>query len=129
MSNTHLIYSPLTVPVSRNKSFSLNLNPFRNTHHILLNKAKVNYKEAVSLQISKLPQLKKVNIIFTLFPKTKRSVDISNVCCIHDKFFCDALVELGKLPDDNYKHITSITYCFGSIDPSNPRVEILIIEV
>jgi len=52
--------------------------------------------------------------------------DISNVLSIHDKFFCDALVELGKLPDDNYKYIPEVKYVFREVDKLNPRVDIYI---
>ena len=80
-------------------------------------------------QISFLPKMESVELLYTLYPKTKRLTDISNVLSIHDKFFCDALVEAGKLPDDNYIHLKKITYQFGEIDPKNPRVEITIEEV
>jgi hypothetical protein len=46
-----------------------------------------------------------------------------------DKFFADALVELGKLPDDNYLHVPEINFRMGAIDSSNPRVEIFIKEI
>lgn len=75
-------------------------------------------------QIEQLPVFNKVSITYTVFFGSKRKTDISNVCSIVDKYFCDALVELGKLPDDNYDYIKEITYKFGGIDKNNPRVEI-----
>jgi hypothetical protein len=75
-------------------------------------------------QILALPKLSKISIEYKLFPRTKRLCDISNILSIHDKMFCDALVELGKLEDDNYLFIPQITYCIGEIDKINPRVEI-----
>ncbi|MDT8282525.1 MAG: hypothetical protein RQ982_06880 [Gammaproteobacteria bacterium] len=122
---TVIINSPLEVKASR-QNFILNLNRYRNTHHQILHRAKINYKSIIEKQIRSLKVMDKIELTFVLFPKTKRLTDLSNVLSIHDKFFCDALVELGKLPDDNYQHITNIKYMFGEVDRINPRVEIYI---
>lgn len=83
----------------------------------------------MAAQILALPVLSRITITYTVFPKTKRLCDVSNVCTVHDKFFCDALVELGRLPDDNYTFIPGIKYLFGEVDKVNPRVEIMIKEL
>lgn len=80
-------------------------------------------------QISKLPCLDRVEIHYKLFPKTKRLCDINNIISVTDKWFCDALVELGKLSDDNYKFIPRTCSEFGEVDKHNPRVEITIKEI
>ena len=95
------------------KGFSLNLNQYRNAHFYKLNNAKIEYKAIIKLT-------------YVVYPKTSREFDISNVCSIVDKFFSDALVELGKLPDDNFKYIPEISYKIGEKDKDNPRVEIII---
>lgn len=77
-------------------------------------------------QILKLPVYERVGLMFTLFPGTKMLTDVANVCAVHDKFFSDALVEFGKLPDDNYLYLPETGYRFGEIDKENPRVEISI---
>jgi len=123
-----IIHAPLRVQQTKKKMFTLNLNVYRNTHFQVLNKAKITYKEILREQIEKLPKMDRACIVYTLFPKTKRLCDISNILSIHDKFFCDSLVELGKLPDDNYHHLKKVIYLFGEIDKENPRVEILIEE-
>ncbi|WVI66551.1 hypothetical protein pVco7_gp105 [Vibrio phage pVco-7] len=87
------------------------------------------YKDMVKLPILNLPSFTKVRIEYVLYPKTKRKTDVANVCSIHDKFFSDALVELGKLPEDNYEHLVEVTYRFGHVDKDNPRVDITITEV
>ena len=119
----------MRVPKTKTKDFILNLNVYRNTHYQTLNKVKINYKEAVKPQIAKLPKYGKIALVFTLYPKTRLLTDISNVCSIHDKFFCDALVEFGKIEDDNYKFVPEITYRIGHVDKENPRVEIEIKEI
>ena len=125
-----MIYnSPLKVLATKLKSWILNLNQYRNTHFRTLNTVKIIYKIAMESQIATGPSYNKIACIYTVYPKDRRSFDLGNVCCIHQKFFEDALVELGKLPDDNYNYIPFIAYRFGSVDPANPRVEVEIIDL
>lgn len=123
-----VIIAPLRVIQSKKKMFTLNMNVYRNAHFHVLNKAKVEYKKAIQEQVNKLPVMTGMQLSLTLYPKTKRLCDISNILTIHDKFFCDAVVESGKLPDDNYHYLKEIVYRMGEIDKENPRVEILIKE-
>ena len=115
----YTLISPL-----RTKEMILNLNQYRNAHYFKLNNSKTSYKAVMKTQIEQLPVFNKVSITYTVFFGSKRKTDISNVCSIVDKYFCDALVELGKLPDDNYDYIKEVIYKFGGIDKTNPRVEI-----
>jgi hypothetical protein len=87
---------------------------------------KVEFSKVIEPELMKLPSFKSIDLTYTLYPKTKRLCDIANVCSVVDKFFCDALVNIGKLPDDNYEYLKNITYTFGSIDKDNPRVTVKI---
>lgn len=120
---------PLSVWVSDKKKFLINLNAYRNEHYYSLNKAKVVFKEEIYSQLKNLPLFGKVRLHYILYPGSKRELDIMNICSVADKFFCDALVEAGKLPDDNYNYLTGITIKIGSIDKTNPRVEVYIEEL
>lgn len=126
----YTITSPFRVAIgnshSKIKYFILNLNQYRNAHYFTLNKSKIMYKELISDQIQNLPEFKKIKLEYIMYPKSQREFDISNVGAIVDKYFCDALVEANKLPDDSYKYIDSVTYTFGEIDKQNPRIEIVI---
>ncbi len=122
----YTVISPLKVPTTKKKYFILNLNNYRNTHFQVLNKAKVVYKNEISNQINKLPNFTKVYLECVVYPATKRLSDIDNVGSIHLKFFQDALVEAGKIPDDNYLYIPIVLTKIGKIDKHNPRVEIII---
>jgi len=122
----HVLTLPLSIAVSKKKEFILNLNNYRNAHYQTLNKAKINYKLAVEDQIKLLPKYDKVLIRYFLYPGSRRLTDVANVCCIHDKFLCDAIVEYGKLEDDNYLFLPATSSEFGSVDKSNPRVEAVI---
>ncbi|WP_211232719.1 hypothetical protein [Marinobacterium litorale] len=77
-------------------------------------------------QIQALPVYERIGLILTVYPGTRQLTDVANVCSIHEKFFADALVELGKLPDDNYLYLPESGARFGAVDPENPRVEITI---
>ena len=121
--------SPLKIRQSKAKDWILNLNQYRNTHFRTLNTVKINYKEHMASQILSGPKYDKALCIYTVYPKDRRSFDLGNVCCIHQKFFEDALVELGKLPDDNINYIPLAIYQFGKVDTENPRVEIEVIEL
>ena len=127
------IISPLFVYLPRktisDKKFILNLNNYRNTHYQSLNQAKVVYKEFIATQVLLLPEMMLISTHMTLYPKTQRRTDVPNVISIHEKFFMDALVELGKLPDDDYYHHITGSWSFGGVDKDNPRVEIEIREV
>lgn len=121
--------SPLQIFVGKRK-FILNLNNYRNTHYRVLNNAKVTYKMYMKKQIEKLPKLQPpIQITYTVFKGDKRNCDIGNICSIHQKFFEDALVELGKLPDDNHNMIKRSIFEWGGIDRLNPCVQVMIEEV
>lgn len=109
--------------------FYLNLNQYRNAHYHILNKAKIVFKEEVSKSILSLPSLNEIELTYTLYPPSHRDMDVANVCSIVDKFFCDALVELGKLSDDCYKFLGKVRYEFGKVDKMNPRVDVHIEEL
>ena len=114
---------PIGIKIGR-KNFALNLNFYRNAHYQTLNKMKIEFSKVIEPELMKLPSFKSIDLIYTLYPKTKRLCDVSNVCSIVDKFFCDALVNIGKLPDDNYQYIKNIKYTFGNVDKDNPRVTV-----
>lgn len=121
--------SPLQIFVGKRK-FILNLNNYRNTHYRVLNNAKVTYKMLMKKQIEKLPRLQPpIQITYTVFKGDKRNCDIGNICSVHQKFFEDALVELGKLPDDNHNMVKRTIYEWGGIDKLSPCVQIMIEEV
>lgn len=126
---THLLHLPLSIPVSQKKNFSLNLNVYRNENFHTLNKAKEVFHKYIGQILDGIPPMKRVMLIYTLFFGSKRRVDISNICSIVDKFFCDTLTEKLIIPDDSYDVVQEVIYRFGGIDKENPRVEALIIDL
>lgn len=126
-----LLKSPLGIQLSKKKQFILNLNNYRNVYFRALNNAKIKYKAAVMDEIERecYYPLNIIAIHYTVFKGDHRRCDIGNIASIHQKFFEDALVELGHLPDDSYKNIPVCSYSFGGIDKDNPRVEIRIFNL
>lgn len=118
-----MIKAPLQVMVG-NKAIPISLNHYRNGYHHQLNKAKILYKEYVANQLKGLILVPPVTLLFVYFAPDKRVRDLGNMLAIHEKYFSDALVELGCLPDDSYEFINEIVYKFGAICKENPRVEI-----
>lgn len=129
MIKTAKFFSPLRVFMTKAKNFILNMNQYRNTHFRLLNHTKINYKKYMEHQIIKSDTFGRVVCIYTAYPKTNRKQDLGNVCSIHEKYFEDAMVEFGKLGDDNMKNIPLVIYRYGGVDPENPRVDIEVISI
>ncbi len=122
---------PLSVRVGRKTKtstgmYSCNLNNYRNAHHAKTSKAKIIFKESIWKDLQDLPQFGRVAFLYTLYPKTNRECDVMNFGAVVDKFFSDAFVEAAKLHDDNYKYLPEVGFQFGSVDPANPRMEVLI---
>ena len=116
----------LSVGKGKPKKLPLNLNHYRNAHFHVLNSMKVQFKQAISSQLTFPKLVEPVKISYVLYPPTHRELDISNILCIVDKYFCDALVEAGLLEDDNFNHLPQVEFRFGAVDKENPRAEAFI---
>lgn len=68
-----------------------------------------------------------IDIVFRFFePNTKRDKD--NISSYFHKIFFDALVQVGCIQSDGWRHIGDITDKFY-VDKHDPRIEVEIIEV
>lgn len=117
---------PIRVPLQTKKSkyFYLNLNLYRNAHFYILDQAKKTFENMIWNQLDSLPKFKNIEITYILYPGSDRKVDVANICCIVDKFFCDTLVHKGIIEDDNYNVIKKINYLFGKVDKHNPHINV-----
>jgi hypothetical protein len=90
------------------KWFPLNLNTYRNAHYQVLNNAKKNFKEILYAEYPELFKIRaqKVEVSYNIIPHNRIKFDTMNVISIVDKFFLDAIVEAGCIPDDNYHYVT-----------------------
>ena len=128
----HKINLPLAVYLPRktmpDKKMIINLNNYRNWSYIVSNQVKKAYCQAVEPLVRGLILEPRLSLVFTYYKGSKRISDRSNVLCVHEKFFLDALVELGCIEDDNDSFIKSTHFDGDKIDIKNPRVEVLIME-
>lgn len=115
-----------TGKVKKRKNY-MNLNQYRNWPFHQSNDLKKAMKEIVKEECPPF-RFEKFSLVYTLYLMDNRLRDISNVCSVIDKFQCDAIVELGYVPDDNYTHLEKVTYQFGGVDKTNPRCEVQVIE-
>lgn len=90
-------------------------------------KMKREAQELVKWQIARLPKLRgKVEITFRwVEPNARRDFDN---CAFGKKFILDALQEMGKLDNDDRKHVVGFRDIFD-IDKTDPRIELEITEV
>ena len=113
-----------------NKRFWFTLNNYRNWHYQTSNAVKAKFKKVVESQILALPDLTalwgQVRFHYVYYAPDRKLRDLNNVVGVIDKFFGDALVELGRLEDDNLNFVPAYSCEFGSIDKYNPRMEVFI---
>lgn len=126
---TWKICLPWKIPLSANKDFPINLNHYRNAHFQELNNAKIKFAKLVSPLLGSVLCMESCSLAYVIFPPSKRECDISNICCIADKFFSDTLVSCGKIVDDNFKIVSNINFSYGHVDPLNPRIEVTITPI
>jgi len=129
----HTISVPLYIELPRKtmapKRYHLNLNVYRNLHYQVNNNLKKAYKKIVEPMLKGTCFSTPLKLTLVLYPPDKRRRDRSNVLVVQEKFFMDALVELGHIPDDNDNYVVSTTYLSGEVDKENPRVDIIIEEI
>lgn len=130
--------SPLKIFIYRKKKtkedvyFTLNLNQYRNSDYHILNQAKINYynyfRPIFLSNPIRIDSRKPIVIVYELYPS--RRCDLSNFCCIIDKFFCDVLCNehIGVIDDDSYEFIPEVIYRFGGINKENPHCKIMIYQ-
>ena len=124
-----IIYMPLFLVLAKyktdGKKYYLNFNHYHNWDFHVRNNLKKKYQAHVMMLLPR-KEYYAVDLTFTLFPGDNRKRDRFNVLSIHDKFFCDALSNSGRIQDDNDDFIVESHYRSGPIDRENPRVEIKI---
>ena len=117
----------ITIPCYMNvgRKNHLNLNTYRNLHYQSLNSGKKKYKNLVKADVMELPVFENPIVLkYKYFLRDRRLVDVGNINSVVEKYFLDALVELGRIKDDNYNYVVGAGYLFGGIDKDNPRCEV-----
>lgn len=106
---------PLMVPISKKKNWYLNLNNYRNAHHMVLSKAKSYYHEEVVTQglFREIPFGPPYEFTYIISFPTRRRVDLMNVGAVLDKFVSDVLVAEGYIMDDHREIIPTVLFKDG----------------
>lgn len=119
--------SPLSV-FADNKKMTLNLNNVINMDRREYSKMKKKYWKEIQPQIENY-HFDKISMSYTLHRPFNHECDKMNILSIHDKLFCDALVEYGIIEDDNDSFISDTTFEPTIYDPGNGHVVIHINEL
>lgn len=101
----YAIESPLFVQVTATSKFPLNMNEYRNAYWRTLNDAKIMYSQLMRDKILSLPKMNKVSIDYEITVADNYRHDGMNITSVTSKFFLDALVDNGIIPDDDMKHV------------------------
>lgn len=102
-------------------------NEYRNAHHYKQAKAKKEVAVAVSWLVKQqhIPALGPSKVEVCWFVPDKRIRDNDSLAAFY-KAACDALVDCGVWPDDNYRWITYSGLWIDDTQPKNARLEIRI---
>jgi hypothetical protein len=121
---------PMRIRTSTKKVTPFNLNVYRNLHFRSLTALKHKFQDHAKDLIStaKIPPLGRIRLHYQVFVKTKRKLDIANVCSIVDKFFCDALQQAKIIREDDYDHLDFVSFGFGGL-AAEEYVRVTITEI
>lgn len=121
---------PMRFRTSSKKVTALNLNVYRNLHYRSLTALKHKFQDHGKKLIlaEAIPPLGRITLRYQVFIKTKRELDIANVCSIVDKFFSDTLVHSNIIEDDNWKFLDDVSFGFGGFT-DNEYVLVTITEI
>jgi len=92
-------------------------------HHMQYSNMKGIYTDLVAMEATrqKLPVFDRVAVKITWYCKDRRQ-DPDNIAS-GEKFLLDGLVKAGKLENDGWKQINSLSHFF-EVDKDNPRIEV-----
>ena len=96
------------------KNYHLNFNNYHNWHHQVRNNIKKRFQLQIAPLLKDLPRLETITMIeYRIYHKDNRKFDVSNKLTLIDKFTQDAIVQAGKIEDDNFHYIKSILSGYG----------------
>ena len=115
------------------KTILVNMNWYRNAHHIEQNDVKKIYSDLIQdqfrdMEINRMLVDIKYVVNYKLFYKSL-ACDMPNITAMMSKFVNDAIQELGLVKNDNVKFLVREVHEVGGQDKENPRCEIVIKEI
>lgn len=112
----------------KNSKALMTMNTYRNLHHHLLNKFKVEYGDKLKEIIRSLDTITEpISLVYEFHFVGRKRIDLVNVGVAVDKVFSDCLVELGIIQDDSIGYLNKVTF-IGSLGHSESRCYVHIKE-
>lgn len=111
------------------KKVALNLNIYRNADKFLLNDMKKHFTASMEPYLKGLVIQAPFIIRYHLTLGSHRKADVANICSIFDKFFSDALVHYGCVPDDNHNFLKGVSYEYAGYKKGHNFITVEIIEL
>jgi len=109
--------------------YPINLNDYRNWHHSVEGKVKIQYTSDMGNQLEGLKIKTPFEISFQVYKPTRRRLDKGNIIAVTTKYFLDALVVWECIPDDNDDYVKD-EHTYPTIyDKNNGRIEIHVKEL
>jgi hypothetical protein len=97
----------------KGKSVKLSQNIFKKMHWGPQAKCKKDYADLVEGFVDSLPEFNWIRPKYTLYFEGNRPKDLDNYWFPVHKFLMDAIVERGKIEDDNFKFVRGFEVDFG----------------
>ena len=117
----------------KGKTILINMNWYRNAHHIEQNDVKKIYSDLIQnqfrdMEINRMLVDIKYEVHYKLYYKSS-ACDMPNITAMMSKFLNDAIQELGLVKNDNVKFLVREVHEVVGEDKENPRCEIVIKEI
>ena len=121
---------PVYYNVTPRKTILVGANFARSkAHYYTLNKLKQHYHKIVATTLQEFEPIgKQFKVKYKYFYKNSLT-DGSNVVNQIEKYFLDAIQEIGLVTNDNVKYHIGSCWIVGGQDKENPRMEIEIYDV
>ena len=104
------------------------MNNYRNWHYQVNNNIKRWFKEDIKDQLDFVIK-GAVKIEYFYFAPDKRTRDLMNVISVADKYFQDAMVELGCIEADDLSIVREVNCVYMGIDRECPRLDVMITKL
>lgn len=108
------------------RTFLVSMNELNNSHYHMKNNIKswfTDYFMGLFLKTPPVPIVGPYEVAYVYHYKNESS-DLGNVCCLTDKYFCDAIQLAGIVREDNVNYCKKVTFLVGEKDTTQPRVDI-----
>lgn len=126
--NVKTLSLPLFVTNRSGKRKWITMNSYRNWHYQENNNIKRWFKRDVTQQLNFVIK-GVVRIEYFYFAPDKRTRDLMNVVSVIDKYFQDAMVELGCIEADDLSIVKEVSCMYMGIDRENPRLDVMITKL